>query len=178
MPIKTGKTEVEKMLKVLDEKHETMRDAAVAVLAAAVQIVEDRAKFVVVGQIKWDQTLEGGYADLEQRKASKVCLGFFSTAGDARAAAESLVYSSQTHEEALAWTLPVAHESAASWYAKRKAANEKARDEAQAAAAAKRKAEAEAMFTRRAAEVTAEWDDRYFDGSAVLGTAWEGLARA
>jgi hypothetical protein len=94
------------MADVLDADYESVEDAAKAALDAAWEIIQQRAKFSVVGQIKPD--------------GDKVSLGLYVTQGQATNDALKLTYSSQTHEEARAWVLPVWHGTPANWYASRK----------------------------------------------------------
>lgn len=95
MAVTFGKTEVQKMIAVLEEDHETVEDAAKAALAAAADLYESRAKFVVVGQ---------SFRDPEPIAGEKVSLGMYSTAGTAQAAAEGLGTAGFRH-----WVLPVHH---------------------------------------------------------------------
>ena len=123
MAIKYGKTEIRKIAKLLDEgDFESAEDAADALLSAALEVLEARARFTVVGQLHYSPK-GGGWLDKDDAAAAKVCLGFYSTEGDAQQAAESLVYSTQTHEQFLVWHLPVEHKTPAQVYKDRKEAH-------------------------------------------------------
>lgn len=120
MAIKYGKTEIRKIAKLLDSgDFDSAEDAAEALLAAALEILEARGKFTVVGQLRYSPK-GGGYIDPEDARASKVCLGLYSTEGDADKAAYALVYNTATHEEFRTWVLPVEHKTPAQVYADRK----------------------------------------------------------
>lgn len=124
MAVKAGKREVARMVAVLDAEHETVEDAARAALDEAFAIYESRAKFNVVGQLYFSMH-DGGHLRHSDERAVKVSLGMFSTEGDARRAAESLTYSTQTHEQFRSWVLPVHHGTPADFYRDRKKAWEK-----------------------------------------------------
>lgn len=87
-----------------------VEEFAAAALDQAMQIIEDKAKFTVVGQVK-----------KSDRKGDKIALGWYATEGQALTEAMSLTYSTQTHEEHLAWVLPVFHGTPNSYYQARKA---------------------------------------------------------
>lgn len=154
-----GKRDVEKVARVIEPEYdnldkgaqEQVRAIASAALDTSTEVVLDRAKFTVVGQFtSGPQTRWVGRGEAD---ASKGCLGFFSTAGDAQKAAESLTYSTASHEEWRAWVLPVEHKSAAEFHASRKAARLQAAAEELAAKAAER--DPEQYMRERAAEVEA-----------------------
>lgn len=128
MTITWGKRERTKVASVIDQEWENVEDAAEAVLAEALSLLEKRAKFTVVGQLYYSRQ-EGGWIGPEDARAAKVCLGYYSTPGDAQEAAQSLVYQSATHEEFKTWVLPVEHSTPAEVYAKRKAAHQAAEAE-------------------------------------------------
>lgn len=119
MAVKYTKTHVSKIAALLDQEWDSAEQAAEAVLDAALEILEKRAAFVVVGQLRYSRQ-EGGWIDPEDAKAAKICLGFYSTQGDADKAAYALTYSAATHEEFRAWSLPVEHCTPAEAYQKRK----------------------------------------------------------
>lgn len=99
--------ELEKLEDMLDD----LEDMALAALEAAQEVIAERAKYTVVGQVKEP----GGNGD-------KVALGWYPTEKQATSDALSLAYSTQTHEEARAWVLPVHHSTPHSWYKARKSA--------------------------------------------------------
>lgn len=117
--IKYGKSEVSKMVKAIDQDYDSFEDAAKAALATAEEIFEDRAKFVVVGQLAGTKgRLEIPPSDPE---AIKLSLGWFSTEGDARKAAESLWHSTATGDIFRVWVLNVFHGTPAELHNQRKA---------------------------------------------------------
>ena len=132
MALKYGKAQVNKIVDVLDQDHETIEDAARAVLEAAERIFEERAKFVVVGQLAG--TKDRLTIPSNDPEAIKVSLGWYSTEGEARSAAESLYHSTASGDTYRTWVLPTFHGTPAQLHdkAKRKyqAEMEKAADKA------------------------------------------------
>jgi hypothetical protein len=99
------------MAEVLDEDFETVDEAAAAVLDTAWEIVQQRAKFTVVGQAQ-------GRGD--EPAGDKVALGWYATQRQATNDALKLAYSAQTNETHLAWVLPVFHGTPNDYYVSRK----------------------------------------------------------
>lgn len=104
------------MAKVLDADYESVEDAAKAALDKALEIIVERAKFTVVGQV-------------QQGDRQKIALGWYPTEKQALSDALSLAYSPMTHETALAWVLSIHNGSPASFYTDRKEAHQKAPDD-------------------------------------------------
>lgn len=111
MAMKYGKAQMNRVIDVLDQDHETVEDAARAVLAEAERIFEERAKFVVVGQLSG--TKERLTIPSDDPEAIKLSLGWYSTEGDARGAAESMWHSAASGDTYRTWVLPVFHGSPA-----------------------------------------------------------------
>lgn len=126
MALKPGKRDIQALARMMDQDWDSLDDAAEAVLAKAWELYEAKAKYTVVGQLYYAK----GYVDPDEARAAKVALGNYSTERQARQAAESLWYSTQTHEEFRSWVLPVHHGTPASFYADRKKAREEAEREA------------------------------------------------
>lgn len=105
------KAHVKTMAGVLDLDHETVEDAALAALEAALDIIKARAKFTVVGQVK-----------TKDASGDKVALGWYPTLTQATQDALKLTYSTQTHEEHLAWVLPIFNDTPNAYYVSRKKA--------------------------------------------------------
>lgn len=114
------------MIAAIDQDHESASDAALAALAAAEEILEDRAKYIVVGQLL--ESKEHGRLDPSSREAIKVALGFYSTEGDAASAAESLWASGATGDKFRCWVLPMFYGTPADLHGKRKEAYAKAEE--------------------------------------------------
>lgn len=131
--LKYGKSELSKVVEVLEAEHETVGDAAQAVLALLEVIFAARAKFVVVGQLS--ATAARPSIPPSDAEAIALCLDWFSTEGDARKAAESLWHSAVTGDVFQTRILPMHHGSPADLHGKRKA---------QLAAEADKRAEASA----------------------------------
>jgi hypothetical protein len=123
MSLKYGKAQITKMIEALDGDYETVEQAALAALAAAEEIFEDRAKFVVVGQLK-DKTGRSNIPPTDP-EAIKLSLGWYSTEGDATSAASSLWHSNSTGDTFRTWVLPVFHGTPADLHAKQKEKYEK-----------------------------------------------------
>lgn len=127
MSLKAGKTDVVAMAKALDpdydkldsETQASVQEFAKAALDSAEEIFRKRAQFVVVGQ------LAGNKARAEippsDPEAIKLALGWYSTEGDARSAAESLWHSTQSGDRFRTWVLNVHHGTPAELHADRKA---------------------------------------------------------
>lgn len=109
MAMKFGKRDVAKMVAVIDQDFDTAEDAALAALEAAMQIIETKANFTVVGQVK-----------TKDASGDKIALAWYGTLNQATQDALKLTYSAQTHEEHFAWVLPIFHGTPANYYAKRK----------------------------------------------------------
>jgi hypothetical protein len=120
------------MIEAIDQDHASAEDAALAALAAAEAVLEERAKFVVVGQLVG--TKERDEIPPSDPEAIKVALAFYSTEGDAQKAAESLWYSTASGDRFRNWVLPMFYGTPADLHAKQKAKY------AEAAAKAKEKA--------------------------------------
>jgi len=114
--ITIGKRDVARLAAVLEQDFGTVEEAAKAAMVEAWAIYEEKAQWTVVGQLRYG---EGGYIDHADAAASKVALGRYSTEKQALSVAESLVISTRTHEEFLAWVLPVWHGSPAAYFAER-----------------------------------------------------------
>jgi len=142
--IKYGRTEVKRIAKLLDQEWDSAEQAADALLQEALEILEARGKWTVVGQLRYSPPL-GGYIDKDDADASKVCLGLFSSEAEANRAAVSLVHSASTNEAFLSWVLSVDHGSPHQLSQKRKEMHE----QRAAAARAKEKEEIMRMVNER-----------------------------
>lgn len=119
MSIKYGKTQVLKMVQAIDQDHATADDAALAALAVGEELLEERAKYIVVGQLVG--TKERGKIPASDPEAIKVALGYYSTEGDALGAAASLWQSTATGDIYNTWVLPMFYGTPAELHAKQKA---------------------------------------------------------
>ena len=126
MSIKPRKSEVKKLVQVLDQEHESMEDAAEALLIKAYELYEGQAKFWVVGQVR----PEGGWLSPDEGMRSKVILGPFGTVKQAESAGNSLAYSHRTGEEARWWVVEGWYGTPASWYDMRKKQKDSAENRA------------------------------------------------
>lgn len=117
MSLKYGKREVSKVAAVLDGEYESADQAAAACLDAMEEVFASRAKFVVVGQLASDKT---STISPDDPRAVRVSLGWYSTEGDARSAADSLWSSLATGETFRVWVLPVFHGSPAEFHKQRR----------------------------------------------------------
>lgn len=149
MALKYGKKELTQIADVLQQDHETVEDAAKAVLQAAEGIFEQRAKFAVAGQLYYS----GGYVNGDDARQSRVILGWHSTLGDAQKAADSLFTSNTTHEQFLTWVVPVFHGTASDFYKSRKKKREQVEAEENDRIWTQRMKDWEQQIERRAREV-------------------------
>lgn len=122
----TGK-QVKQMAEVLSAQYETVEEAAAFALEEAWRLYEERSNFVVVGQLVYS---DGVFVKPDDVRATKVALGPYGTAGDAKAAGESLAVPSHKGETFRWWLLPVHHGTPAAWHKARKAAADEAKREA------------------------------------------------
>lgn len=96
-------------LENLDKLCGEVEGFAAEALEAAYEIIQDRAKFTVVSQIKDPDN-----------KGAKVALGWYATEKQAMEDALKLTISTQTNEEALAWVLKLWHGTPFDYYKNRK----------------------------------------------------------
>lgn len=122
MAITFTKKQVAQMVETLDRDYESMDDAAKAALDTALEIVMDRARFTVVGQLHHPT----GHLSPEEARSNQVALGWYATEKQATDAALQLVYSTATHETFKSWTLPIFNGTPAAYYIGRKKAREQA----------------------------------------------------
>lgn len=113
-----GKRDVAKMSAVLDGEFDSVEDAAKAALLAAEELLADRMKYAVVGQLSG--TKERKDVPPGDPEAVKVVLGWFSTESTARGAAESLWNSTASGDTFRTWVLDIFHGTPAEWHTKRK----------------------------------------------------------
>jgi hypothetical protein len=106
------------MIEAIDQDHASAEDAALAALAAAEAVLEERAKFIVVGQLCG--TKERNEIPPSDPESIKVALAFYSTEGDALKAAESLWTSTATGDRFRNWVLPMFYGTPADLHAKQK----------------------------------------------------------
>lgn len=116
--LKYGKREIAKLAAVLNQDYATAEDAALAALKAMEEIFASRAKFTVVGKLK--STLEDGELNPHDERAVCASLGWFSTEGDAKTAAEGLWRSTSTGETFYTVVVPVYHGTPAEFHKARK----------------------------------------------------------
>lgn len=117
MGLSWTKKHVATIADVLDTDHATLDDAAKAVLDTALAIIEDRAKWAVVGQVV--RTLEHGDIPGSHPQAAKVCLGFFETDTRANDAAAALT-SNAAGDTLNTWVVPTFFGTAAGWHGTRR----------------------------------------------------------
>lgn len=112
------KKHVTTMADTLDLEYDTVEDAAKAALETATQLVEDRAKWAVVGQVV--STREHGTIPPDHEQAVKVVLGMYDTDTKANDAAAQLTSSTASGDSLRVWVLPVFHGSANQWHTQRR----------------------------------------------------------
>lgn len=112
------KKEVAKVAAVLDEEHESAEAAALACLGVMEEVFETRSKFVVVGQLLVAKSR--GRIQPNDPEAIKLSLGWYSTEGDARKAAEGLWHNTASGDMFRTWMLNVHHGTPAEFHSERK----------------------------------------------------------
>ena len=87
--------------------------ACLEVMQAALQVLEDKAKFVAVGAVAY--TNEDGYLTRLDPKAERVCVGYFNTAKQADDAARALFGNSTSKVECRTLVYPIWKGTPAAW---------------------------------------------------------------
>lgn len=111
------KKHVGSMVEALDQDYDSIEDAARAALDAALGIIEERAKFAVVGQVY--KTAEHGLIDPSHEAAVRVALGFFESDTKARDAAGQLTYNT-AGDQLKTWVVPTFFGTPAMWHKERR----------------------------------------------------------
>lgn len=112
------KKHVSSMIETLDADHADVESAAIAALDAALDIIETRAKYAVVGQVV--STLADGPLATRHEQAVKVCLGLYET--DTRAYEAAGQLSSNAAGDGLStWVVPLFFGTPAAWGKDRRA---------------------------------------------------------
>lgn len=124
MALTWTKKMIAELAEVLDDDYETVEDAAHAALDAAWELIKGRAKFTVVGQVQ-SEVVKDECDNPEHKRwtGDKVALGYYATEKQAITDALKMAYSTQTHETARAWVLPIFNDTPSQWYVSRKKAN-------------------------------------------------------
>lgn len=117
MGLSWTKKHVASIVKVLDQDHETIEDAARAALDASLAIIEERAKFAVVGQVH--HTAEHGEIPPSHEAAVKVALGFFESDTKANEAAGQLAFNT-AGDQMRTWVVPTFFGTPAQWNKERR----------------------------------------------------------
>lgn len=126
MRLSPRKKDIEAIVAQLDAaEHDTPEGLAGALWDTITELVQERGKYTVVGQLHYSGPA-GGYVNADDAKAHKVCLGLYATEGDARTAARSMAVSASTWEEWRCWVLPVEHSAPAEVHRKRAEAHKAA----------------------------------------------------
>lgn len=120
--MKPSKGDANAIVKILDQDHATVDDAAKAVAEVAFERYESRARFMVFGQIWY----ANGYLDHDDERAARVILGPFATRKQATDAGESLAFSNGTGEAAKWAAAPLWHGTPSAWYRDRAKVREQA----------------------------------------------------
>lgn len=123
MSIKYGKTQVEKMIDAIDQDHESAEAAALAALAVAEELLEERAKFVIIGKLA--STKEKPFMSRNDPESTIVALGYYSTPGDAQSAAESLWHNTGSGDVYRTAVVPMFYGTPADLHKKKKEQYEK-----------------------------------------------------
>lgn len=114
-----NKTETDLILGVLNEFHASDTIKAINLLKAFGEIFVDRCRFAVVGQLA---TIGNEKIEPSDPRALKVCLGWYSTQGEADKAAAGLWRDGRggLDETWRTWAIPVQHASPTEWFNSRK----------------------------------------------------------
>lgn len=111
------KKHVGSMVEALDQDYDSIEDAARAALDTALNIIEERAKFAVVGQVY--RTAEHGEIPPSHPAAVRMALGFFESDTKAREAAGQLTYNT-AGDQLKTWVVPTFFGTPAMWHKERR----------------------------------------------------------
>lgn len=105
------------MVETLDKDYVDIEGAARAALDTALAIIEERAKFAVVGQVY--KTAEHGELEPSHEAAVKVCLGLFESDTKANEAAGQLAFNT-AGDLLRTWVVPTYFGTPAGWHKERR----------------------------------------------------------
>lgn len=111
------KKHIATMADALDQDYPDLDSAAKAALDAALSIIEERAKFAVVGQVY--KTAEHGEIPPSHEAAVKVCLGVFESDTKANEAAGQMT-SNAAGDSLRTWVVPMFFGTPAAWHKERR----------------------------------------------------------
>lgn len=120
--LKPLKRDIKAIMPALNADYDSTEDAAEAILARAWDIYEDKAKFIVVGQLRYSP--KGGWITKDDADVTKVAMGPYTTLKQAESAMDSLTLSAQTGETFRTWAIEYWHSTPFLWFKERKAQNE------------------------------------------------------
>lgn len=117
MGLSWTKKHVAAMADTLDQDYADLDSAARAALDTALGIIEERAKFAVVGQVY--KTAEHGEIPPSHEAAVKVCLGLFESDTKANEAGNALAFNA-SGDCLNWWVVPTFFGTPAAWHAERR----------------------------------------------------------
>lgn len=123
MSLTIGKRDIKAVVTHLDQEWDDVEDLAQALLRTAWEIYETRSKYTVVGQL-WKRP--NGEEVTDRNELDTVAVGVYGTEAQAKLAAVSLAYSTQTHEMHRTMVVPLWWGTPATYYAERKRLQEEA----------------------------------------------------
>lgn len=125
-----GAKDIKALAKMLDEgKFSSATDMAKAALEYAFEAYEDRARFIIVGQLIYDP--DSGFV---KDSGDRIAFGPYGTLGTAQAAHEQLTGtagttgSTATNEEFRSWLVPLRSITPAAWFRERRKIKMQAED--------------------------------------------------
>lgn len=99
--------------KMTPEERAGLDEVCLEVMQAALQVLEDKARFVAVGAVAY--TNEDGYLDRLDPKAERTCVGYFNTEKQANDAARLLFGNSVSKVECRTMVYPIWKGTPAAW---------------------------------------------------------------
>lgn len=108
------------MVETLDEDHPDIESAAKAALDTAMDLMRERAKFAVVGQVY--ETNGHGRVTPDSPEAVKVFLDVYDSDTKANAAAQELSTSTGNGDRLQTWVIPAFFQTPAAWHKDRREA--------------------------------------------------------
>lgn len=112
------KKNVARMIETLDEDHADIEGAARAALDTAMELVAERAKFAVVGQVYYSN--EHGKIEPGHEDAVKVMLDMYDSDTKANDAARDWSTSTSNGDRLATWVVPIHWGTPSSWHKDRK----------------------------------------------------------
>lgn len=118
MAVGWTKKNIAAMVATLDEDHPDIESAAAAALDTAIDLLKERAKYAVVGQVY--QTTEHGRVKPDSEHAVKIMLDLYDSDTKANQAAAELSTSTSNGDRLATWVIPTFFGTPAGWHSEQR----------------------------------------------------------